>query len=231
MNYAVVIPAAGQGKRMQAGHNKQFLVLEERPLIIHTASVFEQDPWCKEIIVVANASEIYDMEELFGEWGIRKVKQVVVGGNERQNSVHEGLKCLIPEHQVVLVHDGARPFVEQADIHRLVDQAEQTGAAVLGTKMKDTVKRTDGEKVLETIDRSSLWAVQTPQAFQAAVVTEAYDYAAAHQIIGTDDTSLVEYMGRPVKIVEGSYDNIKLTTPEDMVVARAILQKRREGRK
>ncbi|MDX6151356.1 2-C-methyl-D-erythritol 4-phosphate cytidylyltransferase [Marinococcus sp. PL1-022] len=231
MNYAVVIPAAGQGKRMQAGHNKQFLVLEERPLIIHTASVFEQDPWCREIIVVANASEIYDMEELFEEWGIRKVKQVVVGGNERQNSVHEGLKRLLPEHRVVLVHDGARPFVEQEDIHRLVEQAEQTGAAVLGTKMKDTVKRTDGATVLETIDRSSLWAVQTPQAFQAAVVMEAYDYAAAHQIIGTDDTSLVEYMGRPVKIVEGSYDNIKLTTPEDMVVARAILQKRREGRK
>lgn len=231
MNYAVVIPAAGQGKRMQAGHNKQFLVLEERPLIIHTASVFEQDPWCKEIIVVANASEIYDMEGLFKEWGIRKVKQVVVGGNERQNSVHEGLKRLLPDHRVVLVHDGARPFVEREDIHRLVEQAEQTGAAVLGTKMKDTVKRTEGATVLETIDRASLWAVQTPQAFQAAVVTEAYDYAATHKIIGTDDTSLVEYMGRPVKIVEGSYDNIKLTTPEDMVVARAILQKRREGRK
>lgn len=226
MKYAVVIPAAGQGKRMGAGHNKQFLMLEDRPLIIHTVSVFEKDPNCINIIVVANPSEITDMRVLFDKWNIKKVTNVLAGGKERQDSVYEGLKVL-KEEDIVLVHDGARPFIEASRLKDLVQKASETGAAVLGVRMKDTVKRAANGLVIETIDRSSLWAVQTPQAFRLPIVLEAYRRAEEQQIVGTDDTSLVEKMGHPVHIVEGGYDNIKLTTPEDMITAIGILQKRR----
>ncbi|RSL29436.1 2-C-methyl-D-erythritol 4-phosphate cytidylyltransferase [Salibacterium salarium] len=228
MKYTVVIPAAGQGKRMQAGHNKQFLMLADRPLIIHTVSVFESDPWCEQVIVVANEDETEPMESLFQEWNIHKVASIVTGGEERQDSVFEGLKQL-KDTSLVLIHDGARPFVTIDHIHALVEKASNQGAAVLGVRMKETVKKVEEGVVKETIERSSIWSVQTPQAFQFPVIYEAYDKADVDQFRGTDDTSLVERMGLPVHIVEGGYDNIKLTTPEDMVIAKAILKKRKRG--
>ncbi|MFZ4454367.1 2-C-methyl-D-erythritol 4-phosphate cytidylyltransferase [Salibacterium aidingense] len=232
MKYTVVIPAAGQGKRMKAGHNKQFLMLEDRPLIIHTVSIFENDPWCGKIIVVANDYETGPMADLFQEWHISKVDSIVTGGEERQDSVFEGLKKAEgSESTIVLIHDGARPFVTVEHIHELAEKAAEEGAAVIGLRMKDTVKRVAEGKVTETIERSSIWSVQTPQAFQFPVVFEAYQKAALEKFRGTDDTSLVERMDVPVHIVEGGYDNIKLTTPEDMVVAKAILKKRKRGRR
>ncbi|MFB5663051.1 2-C-methyl-D-erythritol 4-phosphate cytidylyltransferase [Alteribacillus sp. HJP-4] len=228
MKYTVIIPAAGQGKRMKAGHNKQFLMLENSPLIIHTVSVFEKDPWCERIIVVVNPSEKEDMSSLFDEWNITKVTDVIAGGRERQDSVYEGLKILDDNKELlVLVHDGARPFVQADSIHSLVREAAEMGAAVLGTKMKDTVKKVENGVVTETMQRSQLWGVQTPQAFQFKIVMQAYNKAAADNFSGTDDTSLVERLGFKVHIVEGSYDNIKLTTPEDMMVAKAILTQRK----
>ncbi|MFB4165651.1 2-C-methyl-D-erythritol 4-phosphate cytidylyltransferase [Alteribacillus sp. JSM 102045] len=228
MKYAVVIPAAGQGKRMQAGRNKQFLILEKKPLIIHTVSIFENDPLCERIIIVANDNEVNAMKKLLKEWKINKVEAVVQGGKERQDSVFEGLKQLDASN-LVFIHDGARPFVTQEQIHRLAGKTTAEGAAVLGVRMKDTVKKVKDGLVLETIERSSVWSVQTPQAFQFHIIYDAYKKAQIDGYAGTDDTSLVERMGIPIHIVEGSYDNIKLTTPEDMVVARAILNKRKEG--
>ncbi|SDI06155.1 2-C-methyl-D-erythritol 4-phosphate cytidylyltransferase [Alteribacillus persepolensis] len=227
MKYAVVIPAAGQGKRMQAGFNKQFLMLEKKPVIIHTVSVFAHDPWCERIVVVANENEIEDMKQLIQDWKIPNDIDVVPGGSERQDSVMEGLRH-ISAAEIVLIHDGARPFIRPLHIHKLVEKAQHQGAAVLGVKIKDTMKRVKDHLVLETIDRSYVWSVQTPQAFQFPVIYDAYKKAQEEGFRGTDDTSLVERTGFPVHIIEGDYNNIKLTTPEDITIAQAILKKQTE---
>lgn len=226
-NYTVVIPAAGSGKRMNAGKNKLWLSLEGKPLIIHTLSVFENDPQCEGIVVAANQAERQSMHTLFFQFGLSKVKRIVAGGAERQDSVYEGLKTCESEG-VVLIHDGARPFVTDAVIRRLTAAASDSGAAVPAVPVKDTIKKASGGMVSETLERASLWAVQTPQAFRLSLVRDAYKKAEEEGVAGTDDASLVERIGYPVKIVESDYDNIKITTPDDLVTARAILAKRRE---
>jgi 2-C-methyl-D-erythritol 4-phosphate cytidylyltransferase len=226
MKYSVVIPAAGQGKRMKLNKNKQFLLLENLPVIIHTLEVFQNDDWCVEIVVVANANEIEEIEELINTYGVTKVIKVVPGGDERQNSVHNGLKA-VKNAGIVLIHDGARPFVTKAHIHELVLAVTKNGGAILAVPIKDTVKECAGMKVLQTVDRSTLWSVQTPQAFQLETILKAHEWAEQHHFIGTDDASLLEQLQINVSIVPGDYFNIKLTTPEDIVFAQSILRVKR----
>ncbi|HET7579156.1 MAG TPA: 2-C-methyl-D-erythritol 4-phosphate cytidylyltransferase [Bacillales bacterium] len=227
MNYKVVIPAAGEGKRMKAGKNKLWLQLDGQPLIVYALSVFQHDEQCSEIIVAAHPSEIQRMASLFSRFGLSKVTQIVPGGAERQDSVYEGLKACA-EEEIVLIHDGARPFVTLPVVHRLAAEAEHGGAAVPAVPVKDTVKKVKDGIVTETLERSSLWGVQTPQAFRLSLVRKAHEQAKAAGFTATDDASLLEWMGHPVTVVESSYDNIKITTPDDLVTARAILAKRRE---
>lgn len=224
MKYDVVIPAAGQGKRMKKGINKQFINLQDRPVIVHTLQVFEQDPWCRKVIIVVNEREVDFFKELIEVNNIRKVSEIVKGGSERQHSVYNGLKILTDEEGIVLVHDGARPFIEQEHVHRLVEEASESKAAVLAVPVKDTMKRVRNGKVIDTVERSSLWAIQTPQAFVLSLIQYAHEKAQEKNYLGTDDASLVEAVGEDVTIVEGSYNNIKLTTPEDLIYAEAILQ-------
>ncbi|GAB1774278.1 2-C-methyl-D-erythritol 4-phosphate cytidylyltransferase [Priestia megaterium] len=230
MKYEIIVLAAGQGKRMKAGRNKQFLTIQNVPLIIHTLQKFEQDPWCSGIVLVVNEKEVAIFEELLTEYLIQKVQSLTVGGDERQHSVYNGLKSL-KQAQMVLIHDGARPFVQQNTIHELVEKAASDKAAVLAVPVKDTIKRVEQGTVIETVERSSLWAIQTPQAFLFDVVMDAHEKAKTNEYLGTDDASLVEKAGQKVSIVEGNYDNIKLTTPEDLLYAEAILTKlnRTEG--
>jgi 2-C-methyl-D-erythritol 4-phosphate cytidylyltransferase len=222
MLYQVVIPAAGQGKRMKAGINKQLIELHHQPVIVHTLKVFEQDDWCQGIVVVINETEREQFHELLEHFQIKKVISMVSGGAERQHSVYNGLKA-VKDSDIVLIHDGARPFITIEKIHELVKEAKEHGAAVLAVPMKDTVKRVSNGFVDETVERSSLWAVQTPQAFRVSLVLEAHERANEEGYIGTDDASLVERIGRKVKIIEGDYRNIKLTTPDDLLFAEAIL--------
>lgn len=224
MKYEIIVLAAGQGKRMKAGRNKQFLTIQNVPLIIHTLQKFEQDPWCSGIVLVVNKKEVAIFEELLTEYPIQKVQSLTVGGDERQHSVYNGLKSL-KQAQMVLIHDGARPFVQQNTIHELVEKAASDKAAVLAVPVKDTIKRVEQGTVIETVERSSLWAIQTPQAFLFDVVMDAHEKAKTNEYLGTDDASLVEKAGQKVSIVEGNYDNIKLTTPEDLLYAEAILTK------
>lgn len=226
MKYKVIIPAAGQGKRMKAGKNKQFILLGEMPVIIHTLSVFEQDDDCVEIILVINKEESDTFKMLIEDYHIKKVQQFVSGGEERQHSVFNGLKQITSSTDLVLVHDGARPFITVEKIHSLVKEAYQTGAAILAVPVKDTIKKAVNGKVEETVERSSLWAVQTPQAFHVQLLVKAYEEAFKKDYIGTDDASLVEAINRPVSIVTGDYDNIKITTPEDLLYGESILKKR-----
>lgn len=225
----MIIPAAGQGKRMQAGKNKQFIQLEDKPVIVHTLSTFQNDPNCKQIVLVINKKEKNEFQALIETYHLTKVVRLVSGGTERQHSVFAGLKALPQENAdaLVLVHDGARPFVTIDMISRVAKKAAATGAAVLAVPIKDTLKRSDGSVIIETVDRSELWAVQTPQAFHYSLLFEANVHAEQKQIEATDDASLVEAFGRDVSIVMSDETNIKLTTPEDLIFANVILKWRK----
>ncbi|MCY8507629.1 2-C-methyl-D-erythritol 4-phosphate cytidylyltransferase [Bacillus atrophaeus] len=224
MNYDVVILAAGQGKRMKAGRNKLFIELKDAPVIIHTLRVFDSHRPCRKIILVINEHDHEDFQGLLKQHSFDTAIEVVKGGNERQHSVYEGLKTIRQEN-IVLVHDGARPFVKHKQIDKLIETAEQTGAAILAVPVKDTIKRVQGSEVTETIERSSLWAVQTPQAFRLSLLMEAHREAERKGFLGTDDASLVEELeGADVSVVEGDYTNIKLTTPDDLIAAEAIMR-------
>lgn len=223
MDYSVVIPAAGQGKRMNAGRNKIFIELDSAPVIVHTLRVFDRDPWCKEIILAANESEQPQFTELLRKHAIEKRVAFAEGGTERQNSVFSGLKQ-VNGANIVLIHDGARPFITQSVIHKLVEEADKMGAAIVAVPVKDTVKKVKNGNVFETVERSELWAVQTPQAFSVELIMKAHEQAEEDGFTGTDDASLVERLNQPVAVIEGDYQNIKLTTPEDLIFAEAILK-------
>lgn len=228
MAYEVIIPAAGQGKRMGAGRNKLLLTMNGVPVLIHTLKIFAQDEKCDGIILAISPQDEEEFKELLARYEIKKVSALVHGGEERQHSVYNGLQAARSEG-IILVHDAARPFIHASMIHQLVEVADACGAAVLAVPVKDTIKKVYQNEVVETVDRSSLWAIQTPQAFRISVLREAHDRAKEAHFLGTDEASLVERIAYPVKIVEGSYDNIKLTTKEDLTFAEAILKKIESG--
>ncbi|MCM3570041.1 2-C-methyl-D-erythritol 4-phosphate cytidylyltransferase [Neobacillus mesonae] len=226
MTYQVIIPAAGQGKRMGAGKNKLLLELDGIPVLVHTLKVFEADAACTGIILAIHPQDEAAFKVIIRKHKLTKAKRLVPGGEERQHSIFNALKT-VTDHGIILVHDAARPFIQKDDIKRLTETAEKTGAAIIGVPAKDTMKKVENGVVTTTVERSSLWAVQTPQAFRVPLLLQAYEQADRDHFLGTDDASLVERIGYPVTIVEGSYDNIKLTTPEDLFFAEAILKKRK----
>lgn len=226
MKYTVMIPAAGSGQRMGAGYNKLFLKLGDRPILIHTLQVFEDDPSCEGIILAVKAEEQPSIQEMLSEFSITKVTAMVEGGGERQNSVAACIRAYEGEG-IVLVHDAARPFIRRNVIAELVSIADAHGAAIAGVQAKDTMKYAPGGIVEETVDREKLWIVQTPQAFRYALLREASDKAVADGFLGTDESMLVERLGHPVRMVESTYDNVKMTTQEDLVFGEILLTRKR----
>ncbi|MDG5788142.1 2-C-methyl-D-erythritol 4-phosphate cytidylyltransferase [Evansella sp. AB-P1] len=224
--YTVVIPAAGQGKRMKAGKNKQFLLIDQIPLLIHTLRVFEEDILCHSIILVVNKQELKEVEKLIETYKINKVDKLVIGGKERQESVYEGLK-VIEGNPIVLIHDGARPFVQHSVIHNLIHKVVEKGAAIVATPVKDTIKQAVDGIVEKTVHRNNLWSIQTPQGFRYNKIVKGHQEAEKQDFFGTDDASLMEFIGEKVYIVEGDYENIKITTPEDILYGEAIIEKRK----
>ncbi|SDJ71245.1 2-C-methyl-D-erythritol 4-phosphate cytidylyltransferase [Salimicrobium halophilum] len=222
-NYTVVIVAAGQGKRMNAGRNKQFLMIGERPLIVHTLQAFTKDKECREIILVTNESDEEDMRGLMNRYKLPKIK-LVHGGKERQDSVYQGLLAVSDPHLPVLIHDGARPFVKKENVHELVKRIQEDQAALLAVPVTDTVKQMKDGK-LQTLNRDQLWAAQTPQGFSYDLIKRAHEKAQKDGFYATDDAALAESFGYDVSIVHGSYDNIKITTPEDLQKATAYVNK------
>lgn len=226
-----LIAAAGQGKRMGAGKNKQYLELGGCPVLARTLEVFEHCPQIDQVIVVASAGEEeFCRGEVIERYGIKKVSAVITGGPERQDSIYNGLKSLPRDTEIVVIHDGARPLVTEAMIVASIEAAKKYGGAVIAVKSKDTIKSATKEDMVNvTLDRSLLWNVQTPQTFHYEIVMDAYKSAKEAVFKGTDDASLVEMAGKQVKLVHGSYENLKITTPEDLVIAEIILNKRKEG--
>ena len=227
MKYTVLLPAAGSGKRMGAGQNKLFLELRNIPILIHTLRVFDKDPSCDRIVLAVKKEEKVFIERLIKEYCIRKVSDIVEGGEERQHSVYAALKA-VSSKGILLVHDAARPFIHQVVIQQLVEVANTTGAAVAAVRAKDTMKKVENGIIQETVDRESLWIIQTPQAFSYTILEKAERLAEAEHFLGTDEAMLVERLGERVHIVESTYDNVKMTTTEDLLYGEAILNKREQ---
>jgi len=218
-----IIVAAGKGQRM-GGMDKTFAPLGGRPLLAHTVAAFQNCPPIQQIVIVLSPHNLERGQRLGAEEGWSKVVALCPGGERRQDSVAQGLKRLSPCPWVV-IHDGARPLVTPELIERGLMAAQETGAAVAATPVTDTIKLVSPQGLIqETPPRHHLWAVQTPQVFNYDIITAAHREAAEE---ATDDAALVERLGYKVKAFMGSYDNIKITTPEDLFLAQALLEKRR----
>jgi 2-C-methyl-D-erythritol 4-phosphate cytidylyltransferase len=230
-NFAVIIPAAGQGKRMKSAQHKQFIFLQGMPIIVHTLRVFQAVEEVGEIIIVcAPGEEEYYQNEISRDEYLLKRTIVVTGGKERQDSVNCGLKAVSTECKYIMVHDGVRPLITHDIISRLIEGVKACGAVIAGVPVKDTIKRADANGIIiETPRREGLWQVQTPQIFSAQLLKLAYEKADETDFYGTDDASLVERLGVAVQMMMGSYENIKITTSDDLIIAEAILQRRSGG--
>jgi 2-C-methyl-D-erythritol 4-phosphate cytidylyltransferase len=223
MKVSVIIPAAGQGRRMEAGVSKQFLLLGGEPILKRTLEVFLNEPSVSAVTLVVPEA---DVEAVSGEFGggRGKLSEVVVGGKERQDSVHNGLKSLSADTDVVLVHDGVRPFVTPQMIRAAARAALDHGAAVAAIPVNDTLKRVDARGVIDGgVSREGLWRMQTPQAFRYPLLLRAFDKARQDGFYGTDEVSLVERLGQEVFVVAGAESNIKITRPEDLALAEILL--------
>lgn len=230
MKTAAVIVAAGQGRRMGLGFNKVLVPLGEKPLLAHTLSAFQEADGVDEVVVVTGRRELEQVKELVDRFGFRRVRQVVEGGQTRQESVYRGLLHLKSDPpDLVLIHDGARPFVSPEQVKELIEAVRRHRAAILAVPVKDTLKKVAADQVGTTVDRSALWAAQTPQGFSYPLILEAHEKGAALGEEATDDAQLVEWLGHPVHIVLGRSTNIKVTTPDDLDLALAMLRRDVKG--
>lgn len=225
MNVAI-IPAAGVGKRMGGEVPKQFTPLAGKPILAWTLERMQSSPLIDSIIVSAMAEHHAQVRAIAEEFGVTKLTEIVDGGAQRQDSVWHALRAVPPVADLVFVHDGVRPLVSPDDLQNVAEAARRFGAAILAVPVKDTIKQTDENDFIEnTLDRECLWCAQTPQAFKREILYKAFQHALADHFLGTDEASLVEYSGGDVKIVPGSYTNIKITTAEDVVYAEALLKR------
>ena len=222
---SVVIVSAGKGSRMKANINKQFLKIRDKEVIAHTIDKFYNNKNIKEIIIVIREDE----KEFFDENIIKKYRykniKIAFGGKERQDSVYNGLKEVDENCEIVLIHDGARPFVSNEIIEKSIENAKKYNSAIVGVPVKDTIKIVNEDNdVVNTPNRSRLWSIQTPQVFDYSLIMKAHEKAKNDKYYGTDDSMLMEYLGYNVRVVEGEYNNIKITTPEDLKIAEEILR-------
>jgi len=219
---SVIIAAAGSGSRMNSDVKKQFMLLLDKPVLIRTLEKFDLDS-INEIVIVTNEDDIEAVKRLVRQFNVKKVSSVVAGGVNRQNSIYNGLKAV--KGDVVLIHDAARPFVTESIITTNIEAVKKGVGVVTAVPCKDTIKVVKEDVVCNTLNRSELVNVQTPQSFMTKEIVEAYNYTIKKNLSVTDDASAFELFGMTVKTVMGSYQNIKLTTPEDIWVGEAIIKR------
>lgn len=228
MKSTAIVLAAGQGKRMNSKVQKQFLLIKGKPVLYYSLSCFQNSREIEEIIVVTGKDSInFCKQEIIEAYGFSKVKAVIAGGRERYDSVYAGL-CACEDSDYVFIHDGARPFLTEDMIRRGKEAVLASGACVIGMPSKDTIKIADENgMVASTPSRSLVWNIQTPQIFSYTAIREAYERARQQNMADiTDDAMVMERFGNmKIKLVEGTYENIKITTPEDILVAEKILEK------
>ena len=224
--FTAIVLAGGTGKRMHSHIHKQYLTLAGKPVLYYALKAFEESP-VQEIVLVVGKGEIeYCQKEIVEKYGFQKISHIIEGGAERYHSVYCGLKA-IKGADYVLIHDGARPFLDEEIIKRNIQAVREYQACVAGMPVKDTIKVSDEEEfAAATPDRSKLWMIQTPQTFSYALIYEAYE-----EMLKTEDTAITDdamvlerIKGKKSKLIEGSYRNIKITTPEDLLIANVYLQ-------
>lgn len=220
--WGIVVVAAGRGTRMRTAESKQYLLLKDKPIVVHTLELFERMDEVKEIALVVGVQDVSRCEAFVQKYRLTKIKAVLAGGSERQHSVRLGLHALTRDW--VMVHDGVRPLVTAKAVRSCMAAALSGEAAVLAVPVKDTIKQVNEAGVIvATPDRRSLWAIQTPQAFRRSLLMRAHEQAEQDGFLGTDDAMVVERLGVPVSVTEGEYTNIKITTPEDLPWAEFLL--------
>jgi 2-C-methyl-D-erythritol 4-phosphate cytidylyltransferase len=221
-----IIVAAGRGKRINQRLPKQFLKIGDRPLVAYTIERFEGCSQIEEIVLVVPEDYLsFCQQEIVDRYGLKKVRRILAGGEHRQDSVWNGLKALPTNTNVVIVHDGVRPFVPQEKINEGINVCAHWRAVITAVPAKDTVKEVRGLKVVGTVDREKLYLVQTPQFFDYQLLMKAYKRANEEGKYYTDDSALVEALGEEVKVIEGSYENVKVTTSEDLEFAKFLFSK------
>lgn len=225
-----VFPAAGRGRRMQAGMNKVLLDLMGAPILVRTLLQFSHSRQIGYLIVSVAEDEVSFIRQMLRHVSGLKPVAVVAGGSERQYSIANGLRRLPEETDIVLVHDAARPLISVSTIDAVIDAARTVGGAIAAVPAKSTMKIVNGERfVAETPPREMVWEVQTPQGFRKDILLSAYEKAEQDGYLGTDDSCLVERLHVPIQVVESSYRNIKITTPEDILIAEALLREEANG--
>jgi len=235
MYVTAIVLAAGKGLRFSRfnsftvrGGTKPLIKVNSKPIIIRCLGILSQHPYIKDIIVVANSKNSISITREIKQYRIKKIKDIILGGRLRQDSVINGLKAMDMRTGLVLIHDAVRPFIDKDMVSSVIKEASRYGAAIVGAPVKDTVKkvRKSGNQevrsriVEKTLNRDELWEIQTPQVFKKKLILEAYERFGNIEV--TDDASLVEKLRVKVKVVRGSYNNIKITTPEDLILAEAI---------
>ena len=231
MKNAVIVLAGGRGSRMGSTIKKQYLLIEGKPVLYYSLRVFQDCPQISDIVLVCGEGEEQQCrEEFVDHYGISKISRIVAGGKERYHSVYEGLKA-INECRFVLIHDGARPFVDKEILDRIFCELSGGCGCVAGMPVKDTIKMSDEKGfVQQTLPREKIWTIQTPQAFPYDFIRSAYETLLQNEPtdrVITDDAMVAEYIGgMRIKLVEGSYENIKITTPDDLLMAEMILKRR-----
>ena len=222
MKTTAIILAAGKAKRMVADKNKLFLELR-KPILIHTIEAFEKHKLINEIIVVVNKKDLRVCSKIIEKNIFKKIKKIIIGGETRQQSSYNGV--MEADADIILIHDGARPLVTEDSITNSIKDALNYGASVVTVPLKETIKEVGNCFVKNTLDRDALWIAQTPQTFKVNIIKKAHETAKRDGFFGKDDSSLVERLGYKVRICQGHYENLKITTPDDLVIAKHIFKK------
>ncbi len=230
----VLLGGGGSGTRMKNPVNKSFILLSGKPIIAYSLQLFQQHPQVSTITIMMHPEWIRETTEWMNRLGITKVKQIVPGGKERQDSVRNGLDALHAFNpkpsDIVLVHNAANPLLTKELVTECIRAAEQNYASVAAYRVKDTIKRVQEDgKIIETLKRNELWGMQTPQCIQYELFVRAHAQAEKDRFLGTDDVQLVERLGIKPVVVDCGYENLKVTTPEDVGIAEKILEKRRSA--
>lgn len=222
MKVEAIVACAGVGNRLKRKLSKPLVKLNGIPIFIRTIKTLSRVRLIDKIILVVKKEELARFAQEVKRYHLKKIKTIIPGGKTRSNSVKNGLSALDKQTDLVVIHDGARPLVDKNSITQVIKAARKSGAAILAVPAKATIKQITVQRVKKTLDRKKLWEAQTPQVFKKAIILKAYK---SFKGVATDDAFLVERLGRPVKIVMGSYQNIKITTPEDLAFAKLILNK------
>jgi 2-C-methyl-D-erythritol 4-phosphate cytidylyltransferase len=226
VSVCAIIAAAGHGRRIGGSTYKQFLEIEQKPIVVHTLEKFRQCELIDSILLVVPKDWYrYVTENIIEKYNISKVNKVVIGGATRQESIYKALKALNEEVSTVVIHDAVRPLISVNLLNNVISKGMVTGTAVLAVPVYDSIKKVSGRQVEHSLKRDSVWLVQTPQVFKKDLIFNAYQQAFFNCITATDDSELVEYLGYPIHVVAGSLTNIKITTQEDLELAKILIQK------